>query len=75
MSDTNEDLQATAENVALDAQVLERIEEEKLRTDPADPKMQELSDKAVAIAKDLHAKTIAQRDLAAEAADEASAAS
>ena len=75
MSDTNEDLQATAENVAMDAQVLERIEDEKLRTDPADPRLQELSDKAVEIAKELHAKTIAQRDLAAEAADEAGAAS
>lgn len=75
MSDTSEDLQATAESAAMDAQVLERIEEEKLRTDPADPRMQALSDKAVAIAKDLHAKTIAQRDLAAEAADEATAAS
>ena len=71
MSDTNEDLQATAENVVMDAQVLERIEEEKLRTDPADPRLKELSDKAVEIARELHAKTIVQRDLAGQAAEEA----
>lgn len=73
MSDANEDLRSTAENVAMDAQVLQRIEDQKLETDPADPRLQELSAKAVAVARELHAKTLAQRDLAAEAAEEAGA--
>lgn len=70
MNETLEDLQATAEDVSLDAQLLQRIEDEKLRLDPSDPRVLNLSEQAVRIAEGLHAKTVAEREMAEQAADE-----
>jgi hypothetical protein len=70
MKEAHEDLQATAEDVSLDAQLLQRIEDEKLRLDPSNPRVLDLSEQAVRIAEGLHAKTVAERDLAEQAVDE-----
>lgn len=71
MSEPKEDLQALAEDVALDAQVMQRIEDEKARLDPSDPRVQRLSEQAVEVAETIHAKALAERELAAEAAADA----
>ena len=69
MSDLREDFKATVENIAQDAKELERIEEEKARLDPADPRASSLSARAEEIAEALHHKTLVQRDLAETASD------
>jgi hypothetical protein len=71
MSEPKEDLQALAEDVALDAQDMQRIEDEKARLDPSDPRVQRLSEQAVEVAETIHAKALAERELAAEAAADA----
>jgi hypothetical protein len=67
MTDTDDDLRATAEQIITDADRLASIEEEKLTLEPADPRMVVLSEAARAIAKDLVPKTLAESELAAEA--------
>jgi hypothetical protein len=64
-----EDLRATAEAIAADAERLRAIEDEKAGLAVDDPRMVQLSDEAAAIARALLPKTAAQRELAEEAAE------
>jgi hypothetical protein len=66
--DLDSDLQATAEDIAADAADLSAIEAEKATLEATDPRMLELSAKAEALARRLTAKTVAEHDIAIEAA-------
>ena len=70
MSDLQDDFQATVENIAQDAQELQRIEREKADLDAADPRANMLSKRAEEIAEQLHHKTLAELDLTETAAAE-----
>lgn len=70
MSELQDDFQATVENIAQDAKVLEEIEREKADLDAADPRVTTLSKRAEQIAEQLHHKTMAERDLIETAAAE-----
>lgn len=63
MSEPEEDLRSTAEDVAADAARLLIIEAEKAHLDPGDPRADELSAEAVRLARRLVPKTVAQREL------------
>ncbi len=63
MSDLRDDFQATVENIAQDAREIERIETEKSKLDPADPKAASLSERAEELADQMHHKTLVERDL------------
>ena len=65
-TDTGDDLRATSEDVAADAERLRRIEERKLALSPDDPELIRLSEEAERIARALVPKTVAQKELAAE---------
>lgn len=65
--DLESDIQATAEDVAADADVLQTIEAEKAKLDPADPRALDLATQAERIARDIASKTVAERELVAEA--------
>ena len=69
MSDLRDDFQATVENIAQDAREIERIETEKSKLDPADPKVASLSERAEELAEQMHHETLAERDLAESAAE------
>jgi hypothetical protein len=58
------DLRATAEDIAADAARLTKIELEKTRLEPHDPRMIDLSVEGERIARRLVPKTVAERDLA-----------
>lgn len=64
MSDLERDLRATAEDVAADAQRIQQIEQEKVRLDPSDPRVAELSAESERLARRLVPKTVAERELA-----------
>jgi hypothetical protein len=65
--DLESDIQATARDIAADAEVLQGIEAEKAAIDPADPRAHELAIQAEALARDIASKTVAERELVAEA--------
>lgn len=67
VSDLENDLRATAEDIAADAARLAAIEEEKARLGSDDPRLLELSAEGEAIARRLVPKTAAETELAAEA--------
>ncbi len=67
MSEAEDDLRATADSIASDAERLAAIEEEKLTLPISDPRILELSAAAESIARNLVPKTVAERSLAAEA--------
>ncbi len=69
MSDLRDDFQATVENIAQDAREIERIETEKSKLDPADPKAASLSERAEELADQMHHKTLVERDLTDRSAD------
>jgi hypothetical protein len=69
MDPRQEDLRATAEAIAADADRLRVIEEEKASISIEDPRMIQLSDEAAAIARALLPKTVAQSELSEEAAE------
>ena len=69
MDPQQEDLRATAEAIAADAERLRAIEDEKAGLAVDDPRMVQLSDEAAAIARALLPKTAAQRELAEDAAE------
>lgn len=71
MSDAVEDLHATSESIAADAERLRVIEEQKQQLDGSDPELQDLSKEAEQLARAILPKAVAQRELAAEAADDA----
>ena len=62
-SDLEGDLKATAEDIAADAAQIKALEEEKADLDPADPRVQELSEKSERLARQLVPKTVAEREL------------
>ena len=66
--DLEGDIQATAEDIAADAGVLQLVEAQKATLDVADPKVLDLATRAMELAKGLATKTAAERELVAEAA-------
>ena len=69
MSELREDFRSTAEDIARDAREIERIEEEKVELDPADPRAAALSAHVERIAEQLHHKTLAEQGLVQTAAE------
>jgi putative aminopeptidase FrvX len=61
------DIQATAEDITADAGVLQAIEAEKAGIDPTDPRALDLATQAERLARDIVSKTVAERELVAEA--------
>ena len=72
VTDTGDDLRATSEDVAADADRLRRIEERKQSLPTDDPELIELSAEAERIARGLVPKTVAQKELAKESVAEGS---
>ncbi len=66
MSDLDDDLRATADSIAADAERLAAIEIEKESLDAADPRMVELSAESQQLARRLVPKTTAELELATE---------
>ena len=67
MSELENDLRATAEDIAADAARLAEIEDEKARLGADDPRLLELSAEGEEIARRLVPKTAAESELANEA--------
>lgn len=67
MSELDDDLRATADSIATDAERLAAIEEEKRVLEPDDPRMTELSAEGERLAEGLVPKTNAETQLAKEA--------
>ena len=67
MSELENDLRATVEDIAADATRLAAIEDEKAGLEADDPRLLELSAEGEAIARRLVPKTAAESELAAEA--------
>lgn len=65
--DLESDIQATAEDIAADADVLQEIEAEKAGIDPADPRALELAARAKDLAHDIATKTVVEHELVREA--------
>jgi hypothetical protein len=61
------DIQATAEDIAADSEVLKDIEREKATIDARDPRALALASQAEALAHEIAAKTTAERELVHEA--------
>ncbi|MEA2518764.1 MAG: hypothetical protein QOF49_844 [Chloroflexota bacterium] len=66
MSELEEDLRATADSIATDADRLVEIEAQKAALEPSDPKVLELSIEAEAVVKSLVPQVTAERVLARE---------
>jgi hypothetical protein len=67
MSNLEDDLRATADSIAGDAERLAAIEEQKQGLEADDPRMVELSAESERLAAKLMPKTIAELDLATKA--------
>jgi hypothetical protein len=67
--DLETDIQATAEDIAADADVLQTIETEKADIDPTDPRALELAAHAVELARGIATKTVVEHELVVEAAE------
>lgn len=67
MPDLEDDLRATADDIAADATRLAAIEEEKAKLDSDDPRMVELSAESQRLATRLVPKTDAELELVIEA--------
>jgi hypothetical protein len=67
VSEQEDDLRATTEDIAADAKEVEAIEDEKSRLEPEDPRMTELSEEVERIARRIVPKTVAERRLVEEA--------
>lgn len=63
MSEMESDLRATAEDIAVDAARLTRIEIEKTRLPAHDPRVAELSAESERIARGIVPKTVAEREI------------
>jgi hypothetical protein len=72
VTDAGDDLRATSEDVAADAERLRLIEERKQALSSDDPELIELSAEAERIARGLVPKTVAQKELAAESVNDGS---
>jgi hypothetical protein len=66
VTDAGDDLRATSEDVAADAERLRLIEERKQALSADDPELIELAEEAERIARGLVPKTVTQKELAAE---------
>jgi hypothetical protein len=69
MSELDDDLRATAEDIAADAAKLNRIETEKSGLEADDPRMVELSAESEQLARRIVPKAAAERKLADLAAE------
>jgi hypothetical protein len=69
VSELEEDVRATADDIAHDAARLAAIEQEKRAMESSDPRFLELSAAADVIAKQLVPKTVVERVLARESQD------
>ena len=69
MTELEDDLKATAADIAADASELQAIEEEKTRLAPEDPRMTRLARLSERIVRRILPKTAAQRELAEAAAN------
>jgi hypothetical protein len=69
MSELDNDLRATAEDIATDAARLSRIEGEKAGLEADDPRMVELSAEGEQLARRILPKSVAERELADLAAE------
>ena len=67
--DLESDIQATAEDIAADADALQAIEAEKAELDPADPRALDLATQAERLARGIVSKTVAERELVTEASE------
>ena len=65
--DLETDIQATAQDITVDAEVLQAIEAEKAATDPTDPRALELAARAVELARGIATKTVLEHELVVEA--------
>jgi hypothetical protein len=65
--DLQSDIQATAEDIAADSEVLYGIEKEKAALDATDPRALELAHKAEALGRGIATKTVGERELVTEA--------
>lgn len=70
MSEQEDDLRATADEIAAAAERLAAIEEEKLDLESTDPEFLRLSQEAEDLAKRLVPATVAERVLATEIRDD-----
>jgi hypothetical protein len=67
VNERDEDLKATAEDLISDAEQLKRIEEQKLKLRPGDPKLDQLAVQASTIIARMKPKGDAQESLVTEA--------
>ena len=67
MADVDDDLQATTETIAADAERLTAVEREKSTLEADDPRMTDLSAEAERLAQRIVPLTAAESDLVAEA--------
>jgi hypothetical protein len=67
--DLESDIQATTADISADAERLQAIEAVKATIDPADPRALDLATQAEELARDIASKTVAERELVAEAAE------
>jgi hypothetical protein len=65
--DLAEDLHATSESIRTDSRRLAEVEAAKLELDPGDPRVDDLSDRAVELADRIAVKTRVERSLSQEA--------
>jgi hypothetical protein len=66
MSDKQDDLRATAEDLIVDAERLKHVEERKLELDADDPKVERLADEGEQIVEEMLPKAGLQRQIAEE---------
>ena len=66
MADPRQDLQATAESIRRDAELVKTLEEQKTDLDPADPRVVHISKQVERLASALQDKAAAERELAEE---------
>ena len=69
--DLENDIHATAEDIVADAAVLQSVEAEKAALDADDPRALDLAKQAEALARRMASKTVAERELVAEASQRA----
>ncbi|MGK2849362.1 MAG: hypothetical protein ACSLFN_00360 [Candidatus Limnocylindrales bacterium] len=67
MSDRDDALRATTDDIKADTDELHEIEETKASMDPDDPRQDALAERAQDIARELVPKTTAQREIVSEA--------
>lgn len=66
MSSPQDDLRSTEESIRRDAQQVQVLEEQKASLDPADPRVERLSEQIERLATGLQGKAAAERELSRE---------